>query len=117
MFHLRLNSVFFFVSHVIFLAVLLQPIAAVGVDSSFPTRMFCSGPLPPGRYGESYNTNDPKTQKARELLEKTGEAMNWSAKNFTILSDLCTMHGKLGGNLGGQVRTSTVLGFPVDLVS
>jgi len=63
-------------------------------------RMFCGGPLPPGNYGVSFNTEGEK-RKMRMKLERGVVGVNWSAKNFTSLADLCTIHGRPDGNMGG----------------
>ena len=92
--------------HAIFVVVLLQPeIATALIDFDDPHRMFCRGELPPGKYGESFYT-EGKERRMKMKLGKMRVAMNWSAKNFTSLADLCTARGNPNGNMGGVVRIS-----------
>jgi len=87
--------------NIIFVAVLLQPkIAAAPVDFNDPHRIVCSGELPPGRYGESFYKEGKKRMMRMKLVQNR-IAMNWSAKNFTSLADLCTARGNPEGNMGG----------------
>ena len=64
-----------------------------------PDRMFCRGPLPEFKYGEtwtSWSVRDSLGLIACDYLE-------WSKLNFTDLTDLCTAHGNIEGNMGGMV--------------
>jgi hypothetical protein len=95
----RLSSIIFFVLHIIFVAVLLQPTIALE-----DRLMYCVGSLPKGDYGLSFLAEE--TRKKLELFRPLQPHLFWSARNFTRLSDLCTADGNPNGNLGGRVRTS-----------
>jgi hypothetical protein len=95
----RLRSIVFFVLHMIFVTVHLQPTMALE-----DRRMYCVGSLPPGEYGISFLGQD-----ARKDIKLFKQWMGgwWSAKHFVDLSDLCIAEGNPHGNLGGRVGPST----------
>jgi hypothetical protein len=104
MYQLRLGFTCFSLSQIISIPVLLKStMATVTIDFLDHLPMFCVGDLPPGKYGDSFNAGKKSKEFSKMMFAAHGHPKDWSAKNFTSLTDLCTHGGNPDGNMGGIV--------------
>ena len=78
-----------------------------------PDRLFCVGPLPDFKYGNTYLSGT-----VGDFLDviACGD-VEWSRLNFTDLSDLCAAHGNPAANMGGRVKTYSWTLISLDFLS
>ena len=74
-------------------------------------RLFCPAELPKFPYGPSpvaawpYGLTGTSYMIRDILREEHCDYDDWSWRNFTTLTDLCSAQGNPNGNMGGSVRT------------